>query len=90
MIDEKSFSIIINTSCEHFEQHEIDGMIEKSPVNTLFVLQSTNYIEVDQHINCSASLNWPGRLAGCWVCVHAAFAIWTTAWARCKLAMDRK
>ena len=56
-IAEKSFSIIINTSCEHFEQHEIDKMIDKSPANTLFVLQSTNYIEVDQHINCSASLN---------------------------------
>ncbi len=56
-INEKSFSIIINTSCEHFEQHEIDAIIEKSPANTLFVLQSTNYIEVDQHINCSASLH---------------------------------
>ena len=36
---------------------KIDKMIDKSPANTLFVLQSTNYIEVDQHINCSASLN---------------------------------
>ena len=55
-IAEKSFSIIINTSCEHMEQEIINQTIAKAPKETLFVLQSNNYIEIDEHINCSASL----------------------------------
>ena len=55
-IGEKSFSIVVNTSCEHIEQKVIDQTIDKAPQETLFVLQSNNYVELDQHINCSASL----------------------------------
>jgi len=54
--NEKSFSIIVNTSCEHMEQHIIDKIIEQAPDKTLFVLQSNNYVEIDQHINCSVDL----------------------------------
>ncbi len=66
-IEEKSFSIIVNTSCEHMEQKTINDTIDSAPQETLFVLQSNNYIEIDQHINCSASLTdfadrYDGRL----------------------------
>ena len=52
----KSYSIIVNTCCEHLEQSVIDETIARANENTLFVLQSNNYIEVDEHINCSISL----------------------------------
>ena len=52
----KSYSVVVNTSCEHLEQNVIDGTIARANENTLFVLQSNNYIEVDEHINCSISL----------------------------------
>ena len=52
----KSYSVVVNTSCEHLEQSVIDGTIARANENTLFVLQSNNYIEVDEHINCSISL----------------------------------
>jgi len=55
-LTEKSFSIVINTSCEHMEQEIIEGSIASSPQNTLFVLQSNNYTEVAQHVNCVDSL----------------------------------
>jgi hypothetical protein len=52
----KSYSVVVNTSCEHMEQSIIDEIIARANENTLFVLQSNNYIEVDEHINCSISL----------------------------------
>ena len=56
-ISDKSFSIVINTSCEHMEQHIIDQMIAGSPENTMFVLQSNDYTEIQQHVNCVPDLN---------------------------------
>tara|TARA_B100000780_G_scaffold255861_1_gene204710 strand:- start:119 stop:532 length:414 start_codon:yes stop_codon:yes gene_type:complete len=56
-IGEKSFSIVINTSCEHMEQQIIDNSISSAPENTLFVLQSNNYTEIQQHINCVEDLD---------------------------------
>ncbi len=56
-ISEKSFSIVINTSCEHIEQDILIKSIESAPQNTLFVLQSNNYVEVSQHINCVKDLD---------------------------------
>lgn len=48
----KSYSICINTSCEHMKQELIDETISKMPEKTLVVLQSNDYTELDQHINC--------------------------------------
>lgn len=56
-IADKSFSIVINTSCEHMEQDLLADTIQKSPEHTLFVLQSNDYVEVSQHINCVESLD---------------------------------
>jgi hypothetical protein len=45
---------IINTSCEH-----IDNFVEwyaKIPTGKLVILQSNDYEEIDEHVNCSANL----------------------------------
>ena len=47
---------IINTSCEHIEQSIITDTISNAPQNTLFVLQSNDYVEVPQHVNCVENL----------------------------------
>tara|TARA_B100000959_G_C14975187_1_gene621282 strand:- start:123 stop:758 length:636 start_codon:yes stop_codon:yes gene_type:complete len=52
----KSYSICINTSCEHMEQKLIDETIDKMTEKTLVVLQSNDYEELDQHINCVKDL----------------------------------
>lgn len=45
---------IINTSCEHIENfsHWYDSI----PVNKLIILQSNNYFDINEHINCSENL----------------------------------
>ena len=52
----KSYSIVINTSCEHIDQSLLYKSIDTAPTNTLFVLQSNNMSYVQQHINCVDSL----------------------------------
>jgi len=46
---------IINTSCEHVENFE--EWYAKIPPGKLVVLQSNNYYDVDEHVNCSLDLN---------------------------------
>ena len=45
---------IINTSCEHIPN--FTEWYNKIPVGKLVVLQSNNYFEVDEHVNCSVDL----------------------------------
>jgi hypothetical protein len=45
---------IINTSCEHIV--EFDKWYTKIPKDKLVVLQSNNFFEVDEHVNCSKDL----------------------------------
>jgi hypothetical protein len=45
---------IINTSCEHIEN--FDSWYKKIPGGKIVVLQTNNYFEIDDHINCSESL----------------------------------
>jgi hypothetical protein len=45
---------IINTSCEHI--NEFSKWYEKIPKGVLLVLQSNDYFEIDDHVNCSISL----------------------------------
>lgn len=56
-LNEKHFSIVINTSCEHIEQDLLYKSIDTAPPKTLFVLQSNNYTEIQQHINCVRNLD---------------------------------
>ena len=45
---------IINTSCEHIVDFEI--WYNKIPANKLVVLQSNNYFDIAEHVNCVKSL----------------------------------
>jgi len=51
-IKELNYPLVICTSCEHLEQKLIDNTIDKLEQHTLVVLQSNNYKEVNEHINC--------------------------------------
>ena len=42
--------LIVNTSCEHIES--VEDWIALVPNGTKLILQSNNYFEVDEHINC--------------------------------------
>lgn len=46
---------IINTSCEHIEN--FDSWYDKIPSKKLVILQSNNYFEIEDHVNCSTSLD---------------------------------
>lgn len=41
---------IINTSCEHIV--DFDGWFRKIPQGKLVVLQSNNFVDVEEHVNC--------------------------------------
>jgi hypothetical protein len=45
---------IINTSCEHIQN--FNEWYNKIPKNKLIILQSNNYFEIEDHVNCSRSL----------------------------------
>jgi len=45
---------IINTSCEHIDN--FDTWYNSIPGNKLIILQTNNYFEIEDHVNCSASL----------------------------------
>jgi hypothetical protein len=45
---------IINTSCEHIENFA--EWYNKIPIGKLIVLQGNNYFEIEEHVNCSTSL----------------------------------
>lgn len=45
---------IINTSCEHIENFK--EWYDKIPDGKLVILQSNNYFEIKDHVNCSSSI----------------------------------
>jgi len=52
-----TFDIIINTSCEHMEQEDIDLILNLKHPSTLICFQSNNYDSIQSHINTKQSLN---------------------------------
>ena len=48
-------STIINTSCEHIEN--FDNWYSKVPNDRLMILQTNDYFEIDDHINCVKNIN---------------------------------
>lgn len=46
---------IINTSCEHI--NKFDDWYSKIPKNKLLILQTNDYYDVDEHVNCSLNLD---------------------------------
>lgn len=50
----ESADTIINTSCEHIDNFKL--WYDSLPFGILLILQSNNYFEIEDHINCSESL----------------------------------
>jgi hypothetical protein len=46
---------IINTSCEHIENFNL--WYARIPLGKIVILQTNNYFEIEDHINCSLSLD---------------------------------
>lgn len=44
--------IVINTSCEHITDYQLKLWFDNIPEDTTVVMQSNNYFELDEHINC--------------------------------------
>lgn len=51
-----SADIVINTSCEHVTPGAYRRWLNLVPDNALVVVQSNNYTELEEHVNCSSSL----------------------------------
>lgn len=54
--DFKGYNLIICPSCEHIEDSVINDMINRSDPNSIIVLLSNNYKEIDDHINCKDNM----------------------------------
>lgn len=48
--------IVINTSCEHITQEQYERWLSLQSSNTLIVLQSNNYFDLEEHIRCADNL----------------------------------
>lgn len=53
----EKYDVIACTSCEHIEQDVLDNMIYRARAGSLIILQSNNYFEIEDHINCYNSVD---------------------------------
>ncbi len=56
---------VINTSCEHITQEQYNTWLDRVPDGAQIILQSNNYFELDEHVNCSKDLKefeWKSKL----------------------------
>jgi hypothetical protein len=58
--DKYNADIVINTSCEHVDKVKLQQWFDNIPQGTMYVMQSNNYSELEEHINC---VNSAGELA---------------------------
>ena len=58
--DKYNADIVINTSCEHLDNVKLKQWFDNIPQGTMYVMQSNNYSELEEHINC---VNSKGELA---------------------------
>jgi hypothetical protein len=49
----QSADVVINTSCEHISQDQYKQWLSNQSDDALFVVQSNNYFELDEHIRCA-------------------------------------
>lgn len=54
--DTSKFDVITCTSCEHFTQTDFEKIYSKIKVGSLVILQSNNYYQIKEHLNCFDSL----------------------------------
>jgi len=50
--DKYNADIVINTSCEHLDNVKLKQWFDNIPQGTMYVMQSNNYAELEEHINC--------------------------------------
>tara|TARA_B110000238_G_C15907924_1_gene344927 strand:- start:30 stop:632 length:603 start_codon:yes stop_codon:yes gene_type:complete len=50
------FDIVINTSVEHITPTEYSRWLDRVPRDVLIAIQSNNYFDLAEHVNCSDSL----------------------------------
>lgn len=48
--------IVINTSCEHITQEQYNQWLKNVPKNSLVVIQSNDYRDLQEHVNCVDTL----------------------------------
>ncbi len=48
--------VAINTSCEHLTQEQYDKWLSNIQPGTKVVLQSNNYVDLDEHVRCAKSM----------------------------------
>ena len=61
--------VVINTSCEHITQEQYEQWLSNQPDDALFVIQSNNYCELEEHIRCATDLNnfmHMSKIKPCW------------------------
>jgi len=49
--------IIINTSCEHLTQEQYEAWLDLVPADSLIVLQSNNFTDIEEHIRCAFDID---------------------------------
>ena len=52
MASKPKYDMIINTSCEHMPQPELDFLFINKRKNSMVAFQSNNYFDGRDHINC--------------------------------------
>jgi hypothetical protein len=67
------FDIVINTSVEHITPTEYSRWLDRVPQEALVVLQSNDYFNLDEHVNCSSSLNQFKQESGISCCFCGTF-----------------
>ena len=55
LTDKKKIDTIINTRCEHILDFPVG--IAKYPNGKLIVLQTNNFFEIEEHVNCVKDLH---------------------------------
>jgi hypothetical protein len=49
--------VVINTSCEHVTQEQYEQWLSNQPDDALFVVQSNNYFELEEHVRCATDID---------------------------------
>jgi hypothetical protein len=49
--------VVINTSCEHVTQEQYEQWLSNQPDDALFVVQSNNYFELEEHVRCAIDID---------------------------------
>jgi len=53
----EKYNVVACTSCEHLTQSDFDKVFNNIKKGTLVILQSNNYFQIKEHVNCFNTLN---------------------------------